>query len=310
MGQIAHQVEEPNTLGTVDMKLILRTLLVTASALLACARQESMPVERYYDYDRSFPLELQQTVLDSSDVVRYHIKFRSVHEAVVTGIFSRPSGGKNFPTIIFLHGIEDHKDFDYMQAGEHYFLDAGYAVLRIDIANHGERKIHDYDYDFTSGYRYWTRDIVAQTVFDLRRAVDFLETRPEIDSTRIGFMGISFGGMIGTVFCGVEQRIKVPVIALAGGQLNLAFKFKALAQETAIYLSIMDPINFVDRISPRPLLMLNAKKDEIVPPVMTKALFRAAGEPKDIIWYPTKHRQVPLDEAFPAAVEWFDHHLQ
>ena len=66
----------------------------------------------------------------------------------------------------------------------------GFAVFRIDIANHGERKRLDYPFDLTGPYKYWTRNILTQTVFDLRRAIDLLATRPEIDSERIGYYGI------------------------------------------------------------------------------------------------------------------------
>ena len=285
--------------------------LVFAAILFNCGGRQSLPIENYYDYDRSFPLEDSLRFEKQTDqYTMYNVTYRSFHDAIVTGLLTIPKTVSTpMPAIIFVHGIGDSKTVDYMQAGNQYLVDAGYAVLRIDIANHGDRKIHDYKYDFTDGYRYWTRDIVAQTVFDLRRAIDFLSTRPQIDSTRIGYFGISFGGMIGTIFCGVDKRIKVPVIALAGGGFNLAFKFKALSKETSIYLSIMDPINFVAKISPRPLLMINASKDDIVPPMMTKAMYRKAKNPKKIIWYPTKHRQIPLDKAFPEAVGWFEKYL-
>ena len=115
--------------------------------------------------------------------------------------------------------------------------------------------------------------------------------------------------MIGTVFCGVDERVKVPVIALAGGGLHFVFKLKALSEESKIYFSIIDPLNFVKKIAPRPLLMLNASEDEIVPPLTTKLLFNKAGEPKKIVWYPTKHRRVPQDQVYPEAIRWFKKYL-
>ena len=139
---------------------------------------------------------------------------------------------------------------DYIEAGNHYLLDAGYAVLRLDISNHGDRIKYDYDFDLTGGYRYWTRDIITQTVYDLRRAVDFINTREELDQDRIGFFGISLGGIIGTIFCSVEERIEVPVIVLAGGNLNLMFGKDALSGDTKDYLSIIDPIIMWQRSLP------------------------------------------------------------
>jgi len=175
-----------------------------------------------------------------------------------------------------MHGLGDRKTVDYIEAGNQYLLDAGYAVLRLDISNHGDRLKYDYDFDLTDGYRYWTRDLITQTVFDLRRAVDFIQTREELDHQRIGYYGISLGGIIGTIFCSVEERIEVPVIVLAGGNLNLMFGKKALSGDTKNYLSIIDPINYVAKISPRPLLMINAAEDDVVPPITSKLLFKAA----------------------------------
>ena len=277
----------------------------------SCGGKKEIPIERYYDYDLSFPLEDSVRITrETNQYVMYYVTFRSFHDAIVTGLLTIPKNVPSpMPVIIFVHGIGDFKDRDYMNNGHQYMVDSSYAVLRIDVANHGDREIHKYDYDFTEGYRYWTRDIIAQTVFDLRRAVDFLETRPEIDSKRIGCFGISLGGIISTVFCGVDKRVKVPVIALAGGGLHFAFKFQALTDETKIYFSIIDPINFVDKISPRPLLMLNAEKDEIIPPITSRLMYKKAGEPKNIVWYPTKHRQVPQDKVYPEAVRWFKKYL-
>jgi dienelactone hydrolase len=229
---------------------------------------------------------------------------------MVTGLLSVPSARTGrLPVVILLHGVGDSKQVDYIEAGHDYLTAAGYAVMRIDISNHGDRKIDDYDFSFTEGYRFWTRDIMSQTVFDLRRTVDFLSTRPEIDPERIGYYGISLGGFIGTVFCAVDKRVKVPVIALAGGNINLRFGMDALDASTKNYLSIIDPINFVSMIHPRPLLMINAEEDEVIPPIMSKLLYAKAREPKKIIWYPSRHRSLPIDKAYPDGIKWFEEHL-
>ena len=290
----------------------LFAFLLVSVMLLACGEQETISVVNYYDYDREFPLYDSVTVLEKTDsYTMYHVMYNSFHDALVTGLLTIPKTvDKPVPAVIFIHGVKDNKAADYMVYGHQFLVDAGYAVLRIDVANHGERNRHPHKYDFVKGYRFWTRDIIAQTVFDLRRGVDFLEKWEEdIDKSRIGYMGISLGGIIGTVFCGVEPRIKVPVIALAGGGLNLMFKLDALDSETLNYVSIIDPLNFVGMISPRPLLMLNAENDEIILPLTTKLLYEKAGEPKKIIWYPTTHRRVPQDQVFPESVIWFDAHL-
>ncbi|MDX2443403.1 MAG: alpha/beta fold hydrolase [Bacteroidales bacterium] len=288
-------------------------ILIFISLLLAssCGGKKEIPIEAYYDYD--FKLPLSDTVLFEADSVNYTLKkvsYNSIHDQKVYGLLSIPTDTeKPMPVVILLHGVGDRKTVDYIEGGIPSFTEAGYAVLRIDVANHGERKTQNYEVDFTGDYKYWTRDLISQTVFDLRRSIDFLSTCAEIDPNRIGFLGISLGGFIGTVFCGVDERVKVPALALTGGGLNVMFGFDAMDAETRNYLSIIDPINFVDKISPRPLLMINAENDEIVPPITSKMLFKKAGEPKNIIWYPAKHRNIPLDKTYNDVIEWFNNYL-
>jgi cephalosporin-C deacetylase-like acetyl esterase len=279
--------------------------------LISCGGKPELPVARYYDYDKDLPL-LDSVLLisDTIDHPLYYLTFRSVHDAEVTGLLALPEKGQApFPVVILMHGLGDRKTVDYVEAGNTYLLDAGYAVLRLDISNHGDRFKYDYDFDPTGEYRYWTREVITQTVFDLRRAVDFIGTRSELDPDRIGYFGISLGGIIGTIFCGVEERVKVPVIVLAGGKLNILFGMDAFSADTRHYLSIMDPIHFVGMIAPRPLLMINASNDDVVPPLTSKGLFKAAKEPKQIIWYPTSHHNLPVDKAYPDGIHWFDEHL-
>ncbi len=277
---------------------------------VSCISKDDFPVSKYYDYDRALPLE--DTVLNiekAGDVVIEKVRFTSVHNQQVYGLLSIPDNAANpAPVVILLHGVGDRKTVDYIQAGHDYFVKSGLAVFRIDIANHGERKTHDYDFSLTDGYRFWTRDIIAQTVFDLQRSVDYLMTRQDIDKVKIGFFGISLGGVIGTIFSGLDERVSVPVIALAGGNLSLMFGIDALSEDTKDFFSIIDPINFVKQIAPRPLLMINAENDEVIAPITSKLLFQKAKKPKEIIWYPSRHRNLPIDKAYPDGIEWFNKH--
>ncbi len=299
------------------MKRILGIVLCTAVIAWAAyrllrPREVALPVSEYYACDHTLPLEDSVVkITDTTAYDLYHITYSSVHDRRVTALLSVPHDlPAPPPVIILLHGLGDSKTVDYVEVGNRYFLDAGYAVMRIDFCCHGERKVHDYDFDLLDGYRYWTRDIIAQTVFDLQRAVDLLEKRHDVDATHTGLFGISLGGITGTIFAAVDPRVKVPVIVLAGGQLNLMFGKKALSKETRDFLSIIDPINFVQQIAPRPLLMINAKDDDVVPPVTSKLLYRKARRPKKIIWYPGRHHTIPIDKVYSSGIEWFDQYLR
>lgn len=286
-------------------------VLILLLFLVVRREKSHLPVQAFYDYDQTLPLQDSVTAfVDSNNYSICRVAYNSIHHERVHGLLSIPKAASAPPpVIILLHGLGDRKTVDYIEAGHSQFLDHGYAVFRIDIANHGERNKVDYPFDLTGGYKYWTREVLTQTVFDLRRAVDFLSTRTEIDPDRIGYYGISLGGIIGTLFCSVDQRVKVPVIALAGGNLNLMFGEAMISDATLNYLSIIDPNNFVADISPRPLLMINAEQDEIIPPLMSKLLFQKARKPKEIVWFPTRHREIPVEDSYGAGIKWFDDHL-
>ena len=51
---------------------------------------------------------------------------------------------------------------------------------------------------------------------DLGRSIDYLETRQDIDSKKLAYMGISMGAAVGVILAGVEERLKA-VILLDGG---------------------------------------------------------------------------------------------
>ena len=144
---------------------------------------------------------------------------------------------------------------------------------------------------------------MVQTVFDLRRAVDYLDTRDDIDSTRTAFLGISLGGIIGSVFCGVEPRVEYPMIALAGGGLRMALGTEGFSDRITNMLAPVEPLNFIHRIAPRPVLFLNATEDTVIPRSSTEMLFDAAKEPKKILWYKAPHHMPPVP-VFQDCVRW------
>lgn len=275
----------------------------------ACNNEKQFSVSKYYNYDSELPLQDSLSLInETSEYKLYSLTFKSVHNKTVTGLLTIPENkkGKPLPVIILLHGMGDNKTVDYIEYGNEFMSKNGYAVLRIDVSNHGDRFENDYDIDLTGNYPFWARDVIIQTVFDLRRAVDFICTREELDYNHIGFLGISLGGITGTIFCGVEKRVKVSVIVLAGGQLNIMFGGKAFSSEIKDFLSVIEPLNFVEQISPRPLLMINAENDDVIPPIMSKLLYKKAKKPKQIIWYPGKHRTLPVVDVYDDALNWFN----
>jgi len=260
--------------------------------------QESVDLEYFYEYDRDYPLEVKVDTLSDN---LFHISYNSVNNNRVTALLSFPkSGVKPYPLAILQHGLGDKKDTDYMILGDSILSSKGFAVFRIDFAMHGERVKKKYKF---KGIDYTLRDAIKQTVFDLRCGLDYLDTRSDIDTSKTGYVGISLGGVAGTVFCGVDDRVEVPVICIAGGGLRAMSGVAGFGDEITSMMAPIEPLNFVERISPRPLLFINAEDDEVIPKPMAMLLHAKADKPKKVIWYQSKHHVNPYD-AFNDSAEW------
>ena len=101
---------------------------------------------------------------------------------------------------------------------------------------------------------------------DLGRSIDYLETRPDIDTTKLGFYGVSLGAAEGARLVAVDPRFKTAVLASGGLRDG--------------DLPEVDAWNFAPRVR-IPVLMLNGR-DDFIFPVEThqKPLFEALGTQK------------------------------
>jgi dienelactone hydrolase len=142
------------------------------------------------------------------------------------------------------------------------------------------------------------RDLRVQWIKDLRRTVDFLETRKDIRADRLGFYGLSWGGENAPVALAMDPRIKAAVLYSAG--------YHARAARAEV-----NAVNYAPRVH-TPTLMLNGKYDVVFPyETSQKPFFDQLGTPardKKMVMSETGHI-VPLDIGIKAGLEWFDKYL-
>jgi dienelactone hydrolase len=142
-------------------------------------------------------------------------------------------------------------------------------------------------------------EIVEKLIKDLRRSIDYLETREDIDNSKLGYLGVSWGAKLGLIVPAVEDRIKVSILAMGG--LSKELKSKEIVQ--------IDELNYVTRIS-TPVLMLNGRYDYIYPyDISIKPTYDLLGtSKKKLLTYDTDHF-VPLTEFMKESLIWLDEHL-
>lgn len=143
---------------------------------------------------------------------------------------------------------------------------------------------------------------VTQTVLDCRRAVAWLEARPEVDPKRIGLLGTSLGSFVGGVAAAAEPKIKTVCLLLGGGGLVDAFNQHPQAGPALAVLALVgltpdklkklidpvDPLTYAERLKGKKLLLIGASRDDVVPPVAMKSLWEATGKPK-VLWVDSTH---------------------
>lgn len=142
------------------------------------------------------------------------------------------------------------------------------------------------------------RDETIQQAKDLGRSIDYLEKRPDIDSSRLAYYGISWGAVQGPIMTAVEKRFKAAIFA-AGGCNNQ----KVLPEA--------DTMNFASRVKV-PVLMINGRYDFEIPlETCQEPLFRLLGtspQDKRHVLYDTGHSppQLPV---MKEALNWLDRYL-
>ncbi len=276
----------------------------------------TVPVEQFYQYDKKLALNSEEEkVKETDDFTRYHVTYDSVHDKKVTAILTVPKKGKPpYPVIIFQHGMSESKDNEQVQFGTRILLKEGYAVFSIDADYHGERakdKNKKYALDMiTKAQIYAMRDMFVQTAIDIRRGIDFLSKKDFIDKEKIGYAGVSMGGIIGVLVSSLDARIKAPVFIVAGGNFLTMIPLLGVIPNAQNVAGVFDPVNFVAKISPRPFLMLNGLQDTSMEKG-AKLLYEAAKDPKQIIWVEGDHIQVPLkEETIKHCLEFYKNNLK
>jgi formylglycine-generating enzyme required for sulfatase activity/predicted Ser/Thr protein kinase len=138
---------------------------------------------------------------------------------------------------------------------------------------------------------------VRNRVTDLRRGLDYLESRPEIDRGRIAFFGPSSGAQIGLIAAAVETRYRAVVLIGSG-----------LPKEYEPFIPAANPINFAPHIR-APKFLMQGRYDEDSPlKTTTEPLFRLLPDPKRLVVFEGGH--MPSIELMTSTVSpWLDETL-
>jgi len=152
----------------------------------------------------------------------------------------------------------------------------------------------------TNEYTEW----LEKWIKDFSRSIDYLESRSDIDATKLAYLGKSWGGYLSNNIAAVETRIKT-AITILGGLLPLGLDPLMQTRPEA------DPINYVRHIT-MPFLMLNGEYDLTFPYETTlKPMYDLMGTPEEhkaLRLFKTDH-YIPYNEMIKEILSWLDKYL-
>jgi len=211
---------------------------------------------------------------------------------VTCGFLVPRQKGRRYPVIVLLGGKATGK----------YAVDYALGIRNVIIV------APDYPYNPREEYTLSTfaADIPAirQALFDMPPSVmlliDYLLQRPDVDSTRLVMLGYSFGAPFVPCVVVEDGRFAVAAMVYGAGDMRTLIGHNVRRYEGAVagevvgmlaglLLRPMEPVRFVGRVSPVPLIMINGTEDEQVPRRNVELLFEAAREPKRLVWLESRH---------------------
>ncbi|HYN07739.1 MAG TPA: SUMF1/EgtB/PvdO family nonheme iron enzyme [Vicinamibacterales bacterium] len=138
---------------------------------------------------------------------------------------------------------------------------------------------------------------IVNRITDLRRGLDYLETRDDLDRSRIAFFGPSAGAYLGLILAATESRYRTVVLMGAG-----------VSKADAGVIPAASPVNFAPHIRP-PKLMVHGRYDEDTPlKTQAEPLYALLPQPKRLILFEGGHVP-PLDVMFSTISTWLDETL-
>jgi serine/threonine protein kinase/dienelactone hydrolase len=261
--------------------------------------------ERFF-YDRTnLNSSVEWKNENSKDWIQEKISLNAAYEneRIIAYLFLPKNGSPPYQTVIYFPGSgslaqQSSKDLD----GYWEFVDRlslivknGRAVLYPVYKGFFERRDDDSRSAGANSHLY--AEWLIKVVKDFKRCTDYLETRPDIDSSRIAYCGFSLGAQFGPIILALEDRVRAAIL-VDGGLVG-------------IFRPEVNDINYVTRVK-TPVLMLNGRFDMTFPyEPSVKPLYDLLGTPKQdklLKLYETDH-YIPLNELIKEILTWLDKYL-
>jgi cephalosporin-C deacetylase-like acetyl esterase len=284
----------------------LRTRFVSGAILLlgftvpsgfARAQTSSLDNAAHFSYDRQAGLDLKQVSVTVQDGVTVQdITYAGGNGAIVPAYLVIPKGSGKFAAIIWGHWLMPGA----ANANRQEFLKEAIALAPAGVVS----LLIDAPQARPNFKPTPNPVLVAQQVIDLRRGMDLLLSRPDVDATRIAYVGHSWDAGIGAILDAVDKRFSAFVF-MSGPQSQMEYVLSsdspriapmrktadmAKVEQTMKANAWSDPASYAASLGPAPALFQYGLHDEDWVPLQdAKDYVALSSGPKTVLFYDADH---------------------
>lgn len=235
------------------------------------------------------------------DWIRQKISFRAAYgdEEMIVYMFLPKRSRPPFQTVVYWPGGNVSWESKLQTRQFEFLMKSGRAVMcPIYLGSYERRREEDFRHLGREERKYLEKERRIKQILDLRRSMDYLESREDIDSSKLAFLGVSWGSIMAPIALSVDNRFKAAVLVVAGLTIY-------------DYLPEVDERHYLPFVR-TPVLMLNGRYDNYVLFETSQLpFFELLGTPethKDTIFFDRGH-QVPKVALMRESLTWLDRYL-
>ena len=205
----------------ISFLLVIAISLISASSLFAQDRE----LVRHFDYDQKASLDIKEIGIEQRGAAAIHdITYASPKGGVVPAYLVVPKGKGPFAAVVWGHWYWDNSPM----RNRKQFLDEAIAMAQTGVVSllpdgPVARPGHVQNREPLNEQQ--VVDLV-QAVVDMRRGVDLLLARKDVDAKRVAFVGHSYNAMVGAFLSGVDRRFKTFVLMAGSLSDEVSMKTK------------------------------------------------------------------------------------
>ena len=263
--------------------------------------------ESAFDYDAAAPLALEEGARlgRQAPLVVREVSFASGDSRVEGYLVAPPRSGGPLPAVVYLHGSGGDRSQLLPLAA--WLAARGAVALTLTLPSGRAEPPTGAPPEETLR---WQRDTIVADGVAVRRALDLLSADERVDPDRLGLVGWSFGGRLGAIVAGVDDRVRAAVLMSVGAVPVSEYVAAApadLRDDVEETLPPVDPLTQIANAKGA-LLLQAGRSDSIVPQRALRAVADSAPEGARLTWYAAEHDL--NDSASRDQLDWLEENLE